>query len=183
MIHPSTLIFSTLIITGFLVSIALFLRIRKRAQVFSYNIIIAFFISFFVEMYGLVITFYIFGTYYSSEYGPARMFYVQNIGRYIGAVIIAIGLALIIVGWYQIYKGKEKLITTGLYRYSRHPQYLGLILFCLGFCIQYPLLISILIFPGVVILYYFLAQNEEKQLISKFGDEYLEYRKRTRIFI
>jgi len=172
-----------LVIAGFLFSIAIFMKLRTRTQILSYNIVIAFFISFFLEMYGLVISFYIFGAYYSSQYGQARMFYVLNIGRYLGAAIIIAGLVLIIVGWYQIYKAKGNLVMKGLYKYSRHPQYLGLILFCLGFCVQYPLLISIAVFPFIVILYYYVAKKEEENLSEEFGEKYLEYKKEVRMFI
>ncbi len=164
-----------LLIITVVISTAFFLKIRTKLQIFSHNIILAFFISHFVEMYGLVISFYIFDILYTSGYSESRVLYVSTVGKYYGNVLIVIGLIFVIIGWYQVYKAKGKLVTTGIYRISRHPQYLGMILFCLGFDIQYPLLLSICILPFIIILYYILAKKEETYLIEKYGIWYLKY--------
>ncbi|HUY00637.1 MAG TPA: methyltransferase [Candidatus Deferrimicrobium sp.] len=172
---------TVLLITTLLISTIFFLKLRTKIQLFSYNIVVAFFISFLIEMYGLIISFYIFDIYYSSSF-EYHYEYVVTFGRYVGTPTFIIGFILIGIGWYQIYHAKGKLVTKGLYRYCRHPQYLGLILFCLGFCIQYPLLFSIIILPFVIVLYYFLAKAEEKQLINRYGVDYLLYRREVPMF-
>ncbi len=43
-------------------------------------------------------------------------------------IIIGAGMLLVIFGWYQIFQAKGKLVTTGLYKYTRNPQYLGFLI-------------------------------------------------------
>jgi protein-S-isoprenylcysteine O-methyltransferase Ste14 len=72
----------------------------------------------------------------------------------------------------------HKLITTGPYRYVRHPSYLGFFLMFIGL----PLLLSnpFSLIPLVAIPGYYRATvHEERLLIERFGNEYLEYQKRT----
>ena len=73
---------------------------------------------------------------------------------------------------------EQRLVTWGPYQYVRHPSYLGYFLMFFGFFLIWPSLLSILpwlAIPG----YYHLTFEEEKLLTRRFGDEYLEYRKRT----
>ncbi|MHB8867284.1 MAG: methyltransferase family protein [Thermoleophilia bacterium] len=54
--------------------------------------------------------------------------------------------------------------TRGPYRYVRHPQYLGFIAIMVGFLIQWPTLITLLMFPILLRLYVRLARTEERSL-------------------
>lgn len=159
-----------------LISTLFFLQIKRRQEILSYNVFIAFMISFFVEMYGFVFTFLLIDTQIHYDY-------VQQIGKYIGNTLLAIGIVIIAIGWYQIWRAKGKLVTTGLYKYSRHPQYLGLIIFCIGWQVQYPLLFSLCICILLIVIYYFLARQEEKHLLAEFPKEYQNYKKRVRMFL
>lgn len=47
--------------------------------------------------------------------------------------LIALGIVLLALGWRRIYRGREGLVTDGIYARLRHPQYLGLILIIVGF--------------------------------------------------
>jgi protein-S-isoprenylcysteine O-methyltransferase Ste14 len=49
-----------------------------------------------------------------------------------------IGIALIILGWPKVYDSKDELATTGVYKYVRHPEYLGIILLTGGRLIHWP---------------------------------------------
>jgi len=85
---------------------------------------------------------------------------------------------------------KNGLIITGLYKYIRHPQYLGIIIMTLGltlFCLRTTSPISIV--PGImvdysgilfiwvveVVLYIILGKIEDLSLKAKFEGEFLEY--------
>ena len=71
------------------------------------------------------------------------------------------------------------LVTSGAFRYVRHPLYLGSILACFGLTVSTVSLFSFGIFIGVFIFYNYIAGYEEKLLDARFGEEYKEYKKRT----
>jgi protein-S-isoprenylcysteine O-methyltransferase Ste14 len=75
------------------------------------------------------------------------------------------------------------LVTTGIYRIVRHPQYLGLILIIVGFNIQWPTVPTFVMSPMLIFLYLRLARVEERELEGEFGDFYKAYRERVRAFI
>ena len=76
----------------------------------------------------------------------------------------------------------KTLATTGPYAYVRHPQYNGFILIMLGFLLQWPTLVTLIMFPILVTMYVRLARREEREVLSEFGDEYRRYANRTPAF-
>ncbi|NWG11861.1 isoprenylcysteine carboxylmethyltransferase family protein [Candidatus Bathyarchaeota archaeon] len=104
-----------------------------------------------------------------------------------------LGLVLTITGysifiWSVIIRGQyatswampenQKLVTWGPYKYVRHPSCLGYFLMFFGLFFIWPNLltpISLLAIPG----YFSVASKEEQLLAQRFGDEYLNYQKRT----
>jgi len=116
-----------------------------------------------------------------------------NLGYIIGFSLFIIGLAL--QGIAEATLGKyylpsigtvegQKIVKDGIYKYIRHPGYLGeiIIFFGLGF-VTYSLLgilgafiVSLMVYVGEVI-------PEEKYMVEKFGKEYEEYMKETFRFI
>ncbi|MBS7626400.1 isoprenylcysteine carboxylmethyltransferase family protein [Candidatus Bathyarchaeota archaeon] len=101
----------------------------------------------------------------------------------VSIVILLVAADLIIDGWRTVYHGEGRLVTTGLYAYVRHPQYLGIILGSIAFLVQWPTIPTLLMFPILVFAYYRLARREEKELTEKFGEEYLSYQKRVPMFV
>ena len=77
-----------------------------------------------------------------------------------------------------------KLITTGLYRYSRNPMLLGLFIFLLGLGLLLGSLSLIFVFTPIFILInvLYLKAIEEKEMEKKFGKQYLEYKKKVPMF-
>ncbi len=74
---------------------------------------------------------------------------------------------------------KEALVTKGLYSKIRHPMYIGIILFHIGFPFifdGFTSLISTIIWATFVLIW---KKYEEKNLERKFGEEYVEYKKKT----
>lgn len=73
------------------------------------------------------------------------------------------------------------LVTTGPYRYSRNPIYLGVVLILLGFSIAF---VSITVFICAIAVFLFcwrfFVRWEEKKLEEAFGEEYLSYKTRVR---
>ena len=77
-----------------------------------------------------------------------------------------------------------KLITDGIYKCSRNPMYLGLLLVLLGFSIILNLIGGFFLIP-LFILYLNLFQiiPEENAMVDLFKDEFLEYKKKVRRWI
>lgn len=80
---------------------------------------------------------------------------------------------------------REELVVvkTDIYSRLRHPMYFSAILVYLCFVILSFSVITLLIFFVVVIFYYYLSYYEEKILIDKLGDEYLDYVKNVPMLI
>ncbi len=108
------------------------------------------------------------------------------------AILIFLGLVIFLWGFIQISKikvRKEGLATTGIYRYIRHPQHLGLILISLSFSLYVPgtkdqgiLVADILSWSLFALILFLWSDLEERKLAKKFGDEFDEYRSRTGFF-
>jgi protein-S-isoprenylcysteine O-methyltransferase Ste14 len=77
---------------------------------------------------------------------------------------------------------KEGLLTSGIYRYFRHPIYTGIIWISLGLPLTTRNLDGLLMFPGVFLANVAQATAEERWDVGlRFQAEYEEYRKRTRM--
>jgi protein-S-isoprenylcysteine O-methyltransferase Ste14 len=115
---------------------------------------------------------------------------IGYLGMYINIGCAVIALILILNGWYNIYKkywsketGTGKLVTSGIYKHIRHPQYTGLLLLSLGMLIEWATLPMLIMFPVMIIMYVRLAKKEEKDLLREFGEDYKRYVKSTKMFI
>ena len=79
-------------------------------------------------------------------------------------------------------KDNAKLITTGAYKYIRHPMYLCVLLIMFGVAITSITIVNIFLYEGLVYVLYLKAKKEE-ELWSKHSDAYKEYMKDTKMFI
>jgi protein-S-isoprenylcysteine O-methyltransferase Ste14 len=71
------------------------------------------------------------------------------------------------------------LVTDGVYRYVRHPSYLGLLITVLGWGLAFRSGVGILIAALHLIPLVARMNAEERLLRSEFGEEYAEFFKRT----
>ena len=78
---------------------------------------------------------------------------------------------------------EHHLVKEGLYKHVRHPLYLGEILRNLGFAIVFSSVYGTLIVLLASTFLFFRMSIEEKMLISFFGQEYREYKRRTKKLI
>jgi protein-S-isoprenylcysteine O-methyltransferase Ste14 len=78
-------------------------------------------------------------------------------------------------------KPTTAILTTGPYRYSRNPLYIGLnlILVGIGIAANSPWVI-VLAVPALIILHYGVVRREERYLERKFGEAYLRYKRSVR---
>lgn len=76
-------------------------------------------------------------------------------------------------------KDKTKLVTTGIYRYSRNPAFLGFDLMYSGILLIYCNLLTAFFTAFAVVMLHLQILQEEKYLTEVFGAEYQEYRKQA----
>ena len=176
-----------------------FLTPFKKREWRAMGVTLGFFVALFTEMYGIPLTIYILTAILGSRYpalnpfshasghlwltflgGGALMMTVIHI---ISNGLTVIGFVIMWKGWKLIHDAKESLVTGGPYAYVRHPQYSGLFVIMIGMLIQWPTIITALMFPVLVFIYYRLSKREEEEMIRTFGDEYKQYRIRVPMFI
>ena len=176
-----------------------FLRPVKKREWRSMGATIAFFVALFAEMYGFPLTIYILTGFLGSKYpalnpfshasghlwlaflgGGAAMMTIIHI---ISNGLVFIGFMIMWKAWKLIHGAKGELVTEGPYSYVRHPQYSGLFIIMISMLIQWPTIITALMFPVLVFAYYRLSKREESDMIKMFGDEYKRYIEKTPMFI
>jgi protein-S-isoprenylcysteine O-methyltransferase Ste14 len=112
---------------------------------------------------------------------PFLEFLRWDLGRY----AFGLGLLAFLVFALQIYGSRlfgRKVVTSGVYRYIRHPQYLFLSVSAFGLFTMWPRMIIFLLFIGMLLTYYLLARAEERRMLIAYP-EYAEYMRRTGMFL
>ena len=99
-----------------------------------------------------------------------------------GQLLIVCGATLALVGWRQIHRACGGLMTTGLYRFVRHPRYTGSFLFLIGSVVNWPTLPTLLMLAWLGWIYYRLARTGEAEAEAAFGEAYRQYLPRSAMF-
>ncbi len=110
--------------------------------------------------------------------------------RTLGALIFVAGIALNVGGFVAQkpagtdpipFNPTTRIVAHGLYRFSRNPMYLGFALCTFGLAILVDSAWMLLAVPiGLVLVDRTVITREERYLERKFGDEYLNYKRRVR---
>jgi protein-S-isoprenylcysteine O-methyltransferase Ste14 len=106
--------------------------------------------------------------------------------RVAGSVLLILGAATFLVCALHVYGNKllrRGVATHGLYTFIRHPQYLGLGLTGLGLAVLWPRFLVLVLWLVMLVLYDFLARDEERRMLAQYGDSYREYMDRTGMFL
>jgi protein-S-isoprenylcysteine O-methyltransferase Ste14 len=107
-------------------------------------------------------------------------------------VLLIISLYSVITGFLLLKrKGKPTvnfentslLVKTGIYRYIRHPLYLSVFLLGTGIMLKDPEPFQLVLGAVNLVAVWITSKIEESEMIAKFGDEYRQYMKETKMFI
>ena len=178
----------------FLIFAFSFYRPRTKRDWRSFGAFSAFIVALFTEMYGFPLTIYLLSGWLSSRYPGVDLlshdaghlwntllgleinphfdpFHIASI------VLIFAGFVLLASAWRVLYPAQRqgKLASTGPYAHMRHPQYSAFMLIMLGFFMQWPTLLTLAMFPILVVVYVRLARREEQEALAQFGDLYARY--------
>lgn len=157
----------------------------------SFSAFSAFIIALFTEMYGFPLTIYLLSAWLGNQY-PGLDLFSHNAGHLwetllgwkgdphlnplhlLSYVYIGWGFITLSSAWPVLHAAQRehRLATTGPYAKRRHPQYFGFILVMVGFLLQWPTILTLLMFPILVIMYVRLARREEREAEKEFGDAY-----------
>ena len=148
----------------------------------SFSAFSAFIVALFAEMYGFPLTIYLFSGWLQSRY-PGVAWFSHDAGHLLemlfgwqanphmgpfhvlSFIFIGLGFVLISIGWTALYEAQKRgeLATTGIYARVRHPQYAGFVLVMFGFLLQWPTVLTLAMFPILVVMYWRLAKSEERR--------------------
>ncbi|MDM4768290.1 isoprenylcysteine carboxylmethyltransferase family protein [Pelomonas sp. SE-A7] len=168
----------------------------------SFSAFAAFIVALFVEMYGFPLTIYLLSGWLQTRFPSLDLlshnsghlwstllgekgdphFGVPHIASYI---LLGGGFWLLSSAWHVLYHAQRRhsLAIVGPYARIRHPQYVAFVLILLGFLAQWPTLLTLLMFPILMVMYGRLAITEEREMEQQFGDAYRRYAARTPRFI
>jgi protein-S-isoprenylcysteine O-methyltransferase Ste14 len=178
-----------------------FARPRTKRDWRSFGAFSAFLIALFTEMYGFPLTIYLLSGWLSSRY-PGIDFLSHDAGHILEVlfgwqvnphfgpfhiasyVLIFAGFVLLAKSWGILYEAQRRheIARSGPYAYVRHPQYVGFVSIMFGFLLQWPTLVTLIMFPILVYMYARLARREEREVAAEFGEEYARYASETPAF-
>jgi len=179
-----------------------FTRPRTSRDWRSFGVFSAFLVALFTEMYGFPLTIYLLSGWLQTKF-PQVDFFSHDAGHLLEAmfgwrlnphlgpfhiasnILIFGGFWLLASAWGVLYKAQRehRLATTGPYARIRHPQYVAFVLILSGFLLQWPTILTLAMFPVLVLMYGYVAKREEAEMLAQFGEAYAAYAARTPRFV
>jgi len=159
-------------------------------------------VALFAEMYGFPLTIYLLSGWLGSRFPNVNLFGHDaghlwwlltgqkgnphfGVLHLLSLVFIFAGFTLLSKAWHVLYHAQRRhqLATAGPYRVLRHPQYIGFVAIMLGFLLQWPTLVTLAMFPVLVLMYIRLAISEERDSEKAFGEAWQAYAAVTPRFV
>jgi len=112
-------------------------------------------------------------------------FLSDHVPLYVRLVVLGLGLVTAVylfMSGHSVVNHEQRptgVVSTGAFRYVRHPLYLASILSYLGLSISTASFLSLALLVVIFVFYNYLASYEERLLELSFGEEYRRYKKRT----
>ncbi|MEH6759031.1 MAG: isoprenylcysteine carboxylmethyltransferase family protein [Parasphingorhabdus sp.] len=179
-----------------------FFKPRTKRDWRSFGAFSAFIVALFTEMYGFPLTIYFLAGWLQSNYPNIdwfahdgghllEMIFGWEANPHLGPfhllsfIFIGGGFYLLSAAWRVLYKAQHsgELAQTGPYARVRHPQYVGFVMIMIGFLFQWPTLLTLAMFPVLLIMYWRLALKEEREVEAQLGDVYRSYAAQVPRFI
>lgn len=174
---------------------------RSKRDWRTFGAFAAFIVALFTEMYGFPLTIYLLSGWLGNRF-PGLDLLSHGAGHLLNDFIgwkgdphlspphllsnglIFGGFVLLASAWNVLYAAQRtgEMAQTGAYAHVRHPQYVAFILIMLGFLLQWPTLLTLAMFPVLVVTYVRLAKHEERAVRQAFPREYEQYAARTPAF-
>ena len=154
----------------------------------------AFVVALYAEMYGFPLTLYVLSGWLSTRFPgvdwlghdaghlPEMLFGWRahpHFGPFhlAGFALIGGGFWLLGMAWPVLYRAQRegRVARDGVYARIRHPQYVAFALVLTGFLLQWPTLITLALYPVMLVAYARLARREERDCLARFGPDYAAY--------
>lgn len=168
----------------------------------SFGMFSAFIVALFAEMYGFPLTLYLLSGWLMTRF-PGVNWLSHDAGHllemmfgwranphfgpfHIGSfVLLGLGFWLLSEAWPVLYRAQRqgRVAREGIYARIRHPQYVGFALILTGFLLQWPTLLTLAMYPILLVMYARLAKSEERDSLARFGDDYARYMHEVPAFI
>jgi protein-S-isoprenylcysteine O-methyltransferase Ste14 len=179
-----------------------FFKPKTRRDWRTFGSFSAFIVALFVEMYGFPLTIYLLSGWLTRTFPGidplghdfGHLWYTLlgfegdphwNPIHIASNLLVVAGFFLLSAAWRVLYRSEREgtLAATGPYSRVRHPQYAAFIVIMVGFLLQWPTLVTLVMFPILVTVYVRLAHREEREVRQAFGRVWDEYAARTPRFI
>lgn len=179
-----------------------FFKPNTKRDWHSFGAFIAFLVALFAEMYGFPLTIYVLSGWFQT-YSPGVDWFSHDSGHILETLLgwkanpqfgpfhvlsyalLIGGFMLISAAWKPLHSAQweGRAAVGGTYAYVRHPKYVGFVLVLLGFLVQWPTLLTLAMFPFLIVMYVRLARSEERKSLVSFGEVYAAYMRQVPAFI
>lgn len=192
------------LINSLMLIIFCFILIRPRTprERTSFAALVGFLIALFMEKYGFPLTAYLVSGLAGVFYPGLDLFSQLSGGLWsallglqvnpfaqplhsLSGIVIFIGMLILYYSARMLHEAKKEnsLASTGPYGVVRHPQYAALMVFMFGFVLEWPTVLTLVMFPILVTIYSSLAQREDSESLERFGEKYALYAASTPAFV